>query len=222
VNACAAEGVRALLSAAVAEGAVIAHQANAPTDGWYVAPTLLTNVRADAGILRQEIFGPIAPIVVWDNETELVRWINDAEYGLAAYLYAGRLQDAVPIAEKIDAGMVGINRGIVSDPSAPSEGPSRAGWVAKAAGMDCGNARNPVLQRGFRMTIQTRVDAPRTLARGCRVTAPPEPCQLAGCRGGCGCERRRDQARSNRSLFITLTHAATKSCTNFSFESAQA
>jgi succinate-semialdehyde dehydrogenase/glutarate-semialdehyde dehydrogenase len=135
VNARAAEGVRALLSQAVAEGAVIAHQANAPTGGWYVAPTLLTGVRPDAGIVRQEIFGPIAPIVVWDNETELLRWINDTEYGLAAYVYAGRLQDAVRIAEKIDAGMVGINRGIVSDPSAPFGGTKQSG-LGREGGRD--------------------------------------------------------------------------------------
>jgi succinate-semialdehyde dehydrogenase/glutarate-semialdehyde dehydrogenase len=135
VNARAAEGVRALLSQAVADGAVIVRQANAPTGGWYVAPTLLTNVRPDAGILQQEIFGPIAPIIVWDNETELLRWINDTEYGLAAYVYAGRLQDALRIAESIDAGMVGINRGIVSDPSAPFGGTKQSG-LGREGGRD--------------------------------------------------------------------------------------
>jgi succinate-semialdehyde dehydrogenase/glutarate-semialdehyde dehydrogenase len=81
-----------------------------------------TAPRVRAEILRREIFGPVAPIVLWDNEDELLDWINDTEYGLAAYVYSGRLQDALRIGESIDAGMVGINRGIVSDPSAPFGG----------------------------------------------------------------------------------------------------
>jgi len=127
VSARAAEGVRALISQATADGAVIAHQADAPTDGWYVAPTLLTGVRPDAAILRQEIFGPVAPIVFWDIEDELFRWINDTEYGLAAYIYTGRLQDGLRMGESIDAGMVGINCGTVSDPSAPFGGVKQSG-----------------------------------------------------------------------------------------------
>jgi hypothetical protein len=67
VSARAADGVRALVSEAISEGAAVAHQAIAPADGWYVAPTLLTGVRADARILDQEIFGPIAPIVEWED-----------------------------------------------------------------------------------------------------------------------------------------------------------
>ena len=114
---------------------MIAHQASAPTDGWYVAPTLLTGVRPDAAILRQEVFGPVAPIVVWDNEDELLDWINDTEYGLATYIYASRLQDALRIGESIDAGMVGINRGIVSDPSAPFGGTKQSG-LGREGGRD--------------------------------------------------------------------------------------
>ena len=114
---------------------MIAHQASAPTDGWYVAPTLLTGVRPDAAILRQEVFGPVAPIVVWDNEDELLDWINDTEYGLAAYIYASRLQDALRIGESIDAGMVGIDRGIVSDPSAPFGGTKQSG-LGREGGRD--------------------------------------------------------------------------------------
>jgi succinate-semialdehyde dehydrogenase/glutarate-semialdehyde dehydrogenase len=127
VSARAAEGVRALISQATAEGAVIAHQANAPTDGWYVASTMLTDVRPDAAILRQEVFGAVAPIVFWDNEDELLHWISDTEYGLAAYIYTSRLQEALRIGESIDAGMVAINRGIVSDPSAPFGGTKQSG-----------------------------------------------------------------------------------------------
>lgn len=127
VSGSAAEGVRALVSDAVDGGAVIADQADAPGDGWYVAPTLLTGVHPQAGILAQEIFGPVAPVVVWDDEAQLREWVNDTEYGLAAYVYSSRLQTALSIAESIDAGMVAINRGMLSDPSAPFGGTKQSG-----------------------------------------------------------------------------------------------
>ncbi|KWX59899.1 NAD-dependent succinate-semialdehyde dehydrogenase [Mycobacterium sp. NAZ190054] len=133
VSARAAAGVRALLDQAVQEGATIAQQADAPEGGWYVAPTLLTDVRPDASILQQEIFGPLAPVVVWNDEDVLRRWVNDTEYGLAAYVYSGRLQTALRIAASIDAGMVGINRGVVSDPSAPFGGTKQSGLGREGA-----------------------------------------------------------------------------------------
>ncbi|OBB99493.1 NAD-dependent succinate-semialdehyde dehydrogenase [Mycobacterium sp. 852013-50091_SCH5140682] len=133
VSPKAAERVRGAIEAAVADGATIAAQAKAPTDGWYVAPTLLTGVAPDARILADEIFGPVAPVVVWEDQDELLRLVNDTEYGLAAYVYAGRLQDALRLAESIDAGMVGINRGIVSDPSAPFGGMKQSGLGREGA-----------------------------------------------------------------------------------------
>ncbi|MEE6167614.1 MULTISPECIES: NAD-dependent succinate-semialdehyde dehydrogenase [unclassified Mycolicibacterium] len=133
VSPKAAERVRGAIEAAVADGATIAAQAKAPTDGWYVAPTLLTGVAPDAPILADEIFGPVAPVVVWEDRDELLRLVNDTEYGLAAYVYAGRLQDALRLAESIDAGMVGINRGIVSDPSAPFGGMKQSGLGREGA-----------------------------------------------------------------------------------------
>jgi succinate-semialdehyde dehydrogenase/glutarate-semialdehyde dehydrogenase len=133
VSARARDGVRALVEEAVAEGARISHQALAPTDGWYFPPTLLVDVPADARILSQEIFGPVAPVAVWTDETELLAQVNDTEFGLAAYVYAGRLQDALRLAERIEAGMVGVNRGIVSDPSAPFGGVKQSGLGREGA-----------------------------------------------------------------------------------------
>ncbi|WP_150462241.1 NAD-dependent succinate-semialdehyde dehydrogenase [Nesterenkonia ebinurensis] len=126
----AAADIRALLDSAVAEGATIAYQAAVPDDvatEAFVAPTLLTGVPADAGILKEEIFGPVAPVVVWEDEQELISWANDAEVGLSSYVFAGQLQNAMKIAERLEAGMVGVNRGIVSDPSAPFGGVKQAG-----------------------------------------------------------------------------------------------
>ncbi|MGV9797069.1 NAD-dependent succinate-semialdehyde dehydrogenase [Mycobacterium sp. NPDC003449] len=133
VSARAAQRVTTAIGAAVGAGAVVAARADAPTDGWFVAPTLLTGVAPDAAILADEMFGPVAPVVVWEHEQDLLRWVNDTEYGLAAYVFAGRLQDALRLAESIDAGMVGINRGVVSDPSAPFGGMKQSGLGREGA-----------------------------------------------------------------------------------------
>ncbi|WP_395308777.1 NAD-dependent succinate-semialdehyde dehydrogenase [Mycobacterium sp. AMU20-3851] len=133
ISARAADTLRTLIESTVAGGAGIAAQAQAPSTGYFVEPTLLTGVPADAEILRTEIFGPVAPVVVWEHEDQLIEWINGTEYGLAAYVYAGRLQDALRIAGRTDAGMVGINRGIVSDPSAPFGGTKQSGLGREGA-----------------------------------------------------------------------------------------
>jgi succinate-semialdehyde dehydrogenase/glutarate-semialdehyde dehydrogenase len=133
VSARAAAGVRALVDDAVLDGATIAYQADIPAGECYVAPMLLTDVRPTARILGEEIFGPVAPVVVWDDEDTLLRWINESEFGLAAYVYSGRLQDAMRIGAAIDAGMVGINRGVVSDPAAPFGGTKQSGLGREGA-----------------------------------------------------------------------------------------
>ncbi|WP_300342583.1 NAD-dependent succinate-semialdehyde dehydrogenase [Nesterenkonia sp.] len=126
----AAGEVRELIDSAVEAGATISHQAQVPdsvaTEA-FVAPTLLRDVPADAPILKEEIFGPVAPVVVWEDQEEMIRLANDAEVGLSSYVYAGRLQDAMKIGERLEVGMVGVNRGIVSDPSAPFGGVKQAG-----------------------------------------------------------------------------------------------
>jgi len=127
ISGKAVDGVRALVDEAVAAGARVAHQGQAPSAGWYHPATLLVGVRPDMRIVREEIFGPVAPVITWDDEATMIEQVNDTEFGLAAYLYAGRLQDALRIAESIDAGMVGINRGIVSDPAAPFGGVKQSG-----------------------------------------------------------------------------------------------
>ena len=101
--------------------------------GFYFAPTILSDVPADADVVRQEIFGPVAPIIRWHDDTELIEMANDSEFGLAAYVFAGELQRAMRLGEAIDAGMVGINRGLVSDPSAPFGGMKQSGLGREGA-----------------------------------------------------------------------------------------
>jgi len=119
----------------VASGARVAHRAPVPDDltGYFVAPTVLVDVPADAPIVRDEIFGPVAPIVTFSSDDEVVRLANDSEYGLAAYVYAGNLQRAMRLGEALDAGMVGVNRGVVSDPSAPFGGVKQSGLGREGA-----------------------------------------------------------------------------------------
>ncbi len=116
-----------LVENALEDGARVAVQTAVPDTGRFYPPTILVDVPVGARILSEEIFGPVAPIVTWIDEAEMLKSANDTEFGLAAYVYAGRLQDALRIAEQVDAGMVGINRGVISDPSAPFGGVKQSG-----------------------------------------------------------------------------------------------
>ncbi|MEV5842307.1 NAD-dependent succinate-semialdehyde dehydrogenase [Streptomyces sp. NPDC051985] len=127
VNGKAVADVTRLVEEAVAAGARTTHRGTVPAVGHFYPPTLLTQVAPDAAILSEEVFGPVAPVVVWSDEAELLRWVNSTPYGLAAYVYAGNLQRALRLGEAIEAGMVGVNRGIVSDPSAPFGGVKESG-----------------------------------------------------------------------------------------------
>jgi succinate-semialdehyde dehydrogenase/glutarate-semialdehyde dehydrogenase len=134
ITAAARQRVTAAVDLAVREGARVAHKATVPDGpGHFYPPTVLAGVAPHATILREEIFGPVAPVVVWHDEEELLRQVNDTEYGLAAYVFAGDLGRAIRLGERIEAGMVGINRGLVSDPSAPFGGVKQSGLGREGA-----------------------------------------------------------------------------------------
>ncbi|MDX0424243.1 NAD-dependent succinate-semialdehyde dehydrogenase [Sinorhizobium medicae] len=95
--------------------------------GYFYPPTVLENVPVDAAIAREEIFGPVAPIYKFDSEEEVIRLANDTEYGLAAYIYSGDLKRAMKVGKRLEAGMLGINRGLMSDPAAPFGGVKQSG-----------------------------------------------------------------------------------------------
>jgi succinate-semialdehyde dehydrogenase / glutarate-semialdehyde dehydrogenase len=92
-----------------------------------IEAAVLGEVPPDAGILGTEIFGPVAPVVRFTAEDEVIGLANDTEYGLVSYLYSGDLRRALRVAEALGAGMVGVNRGIVSDPAAPFGGVKQSG-----------------------------------------------------------------------------------------------
>jgi succinate-semialdehyde dehydrogenase/glutarate-semialdehyde dehydrogenase len=120
--------VDGLVRDAVTGGATAATGGTRPDGpGYYYPPTVLTGVDPGAAILREEIFGPVAPIVTFSSEEEAVRLANDTEFGLVAYVYTGDLARGLRVSEAIEAGMVGLNRGLVSDPAAPFGGVKQSG-----------------------------------------------------------------------------------------------
>ena len=128
VNRDAVDKVEELVRDAVARGAVVATGGGRPeTKGCFYEPTVLTDVPADATLLREEIFGPVAPVVSFDTEDEAIQLANDTEYGLVAYLYTGDLARGLRVSERLEAGMIGLNRGLVSDPAAPFGGVKQSG-----------------------------------------------------------------------------------------------
>jgi succinate-semialdehyde dehydrogenase / glutarate-semialdehyde dehydrogenase len=87
---------------------------------------VITDVDPQAEILRTEVFGPVAPIVAFDNVDDAIEQANDTEFGLASYVF-GSTGRALAVAQKIDAGLVGVNRGFISDPAAPFGGMKQSG-----------------------------------------------------------------------------------------------
>ncbi|SMH49012.1 succinate semialdehyde dehydrogenase [Rathayibacter oskolensis] len=128
ITAEAVEKVRSLVDDAVARGArVVTGGAASAGPGHFYPPTVLVDVPADARILREEVFGPVAPVVRFDSEQEAVAAANDTEHGLVSYLYTSDLGRGLRLAGRLQAGMIALNRGLVSDPAAPFGGVKQSG-----------------------------------------------------------------------------------------------
>ncbi|MGW6724657.1 NAD-dependent succinate-semialdehyde dehydrogenase [Nocardia sp. NPDC055029] len=118
---------------AVTKGAVVTTGGTyTDGDGYFYAPTVLTDISADARILREEVFGPVAAIAGFDDEDQAVYAANHTEYGLAAYIYTRDLHRALRVSDALEAGMVGVNRGIISDVAAPFGGIKQSGLGREA------------------------------------------------------------------------------------------
>jgi len=96
--------------------------------GYFFAPTVLAGVPADARLLREEIFGPVAPIATFSTEAEALAAANRTEYGLVAYVYTRDLARAFRVCEGLETGMVGLNQGVVSNAAAPFGGVKQSGF----------------------------------------------------------------------------------------------
>ncbi len=120
--------VHDLVQDAVARGArVVVGGATVNRAGHFYHPTLLDRVPRDARLLREEIFGPVAPLVTFEDEDEAIRLANDTDFGLVAYAYTNDLQRAIRVVEALEVGMVGLNQGLVSNPAAPFGGVKQSG-----------------------------------------------------------------------------------------------
>ena len=95
--------------------------------GFFFQPTLLVDVADDANVLNDEIFGPIAPLQRFSTAEEVIAKANRTPYGLISYIFTRDVARGLAVAEKIESGMVGLNRGVVSDPAAPFGGVKASG-----------------------------------------------------------------------------------------------
>jgi succinate-semialdehyde dehydrogenase/glutarate-semialdehyde dehydrogenase len=128
VNAEGRDKVVTLVDDAVKKGAKILTGGTKPQGpGFFYPATVLDNVPDNADMLNEEIFGPVASIQTFKSEDEAIKRANDTEYGLVAYLYTKDLSRGMRVSEKLDFGMIGLNRGLVSDPAAPFGGMKQSG-----------------------------------------------------------------------------------------------
>jgi succinate-semialdehyde dehydrogenase/glutarate-semialdehyde dehydrogenase len=128
VDAKSREKVVELVGDAVERGASVSVGGEAVDGpGWFYRPTVLTDVPLAARLRKEEIFGPVAPISVFDTDDEAVAAANDTEFGLVSYLYTENVNRALRVSEALESGMVGLNTGLVSNPAAPFGGIKQSG-----------------------------------------------------------------------------------------------
>jgi succinate-semialdehyde dehydrogenase/glutarate-semialdehyde dehydrogenase len=128
INHRARQDIHALVTDAAGKGAnAVAGGSPIGDKGYFYAATVLADVPQSARVLHEEIFGPVAPLVRFSDEDQAVALANDTEYGLIAYLYTEDLRKGMVMAEQLEAGMIGLNRGLVSDPAAPFGGTKQSG-----------------------------------------------------------------------------------------------
>ncbi|MDH5915577.1 NAD-dependent succinate-semialdehyde dehydrogenase [Vibrio splendidus] len=126
VSQNAKNNIQALIDRAVEQGATPA----TPTqelDGLFLQPVILKNVKHSMDIVQQEIFGPVAPVMQFETDEELIEMANDTIYGLASYFYSQNIHRVWNIAEALEYGMVGINDGLISTEVAPFGGVKQSG-----------------------------------------------------------------------------------------------
>ncbi len=128
INQAAVDTVDGLVQGAVAAGASVV-TGGAPIDGpgYFYPPTVLKNVAAGDAVCVEEIFGPVAPLIPFTAEDEAITIANDTEMGLIGYVFTKDLARGLRVSEQIQAGMIGLNRGVVSDPAAPFGGMKESG-----------------------------------------------------------------------------------------------
>jgi succinate-semialdehyde dehydrogenase / glutarate-semialdehyde dehydrogenase len=134
INADATKKVQQLLADAVAKGAKVRTAGTTSASGpLFVQPSVVTGVTAEMDIVNEEIFGPVAALMRFETEADAIRLANDTPFGLAAYLFSQNLSRAWRVAERIDAGMIGVNDGIFSNEVVPFGGVKQSGLGREGA-----------------------------------------------------------------------------------------
>lgn len=134
VDEASVRKVDSLVRDAVSQGArLLAGGKAIDGAGYYYPPTVVTNVPLHARMVSEEIFGPVASVIPFDTEEEVIAAANDSEYGLAAYVFTEDLRRGLRVSERIESGMVALNRGLVSDPAAPFGGVKQSGLGREGA-----------------------------------------------------------------------------------------
>ncbi|WP_028921059.1 NAD-dependent succinate-semialdehyde dehydrogenase [Pseudonocardia acaciae] len=129
VDADQRDKVVELVTDATDKGAKVVTGGDAPDGpGFFYRPTVLSGLSEDARILREEVFGPVAPITTFGTEAEALELANGTEFGLVAYVYTRELNRSLRVSEALDTGMVGLNTGLVSNPAAPFGGIKASGF----------------------------------------------------------------------------------------------
>lgn len=129
INQKAIDKVDALVQDAVSRGAQVVTGGSITGDeGFFYQPTVITDLPADANMVREEIFGPVAAIQTFTDEEEVIKKANDTEFGLASYFFTRDFSRAIRVAEALEYGMVGVNQGIISNPAAPFGGVKASGF----------------------------------------------------------------------------------------------
>ncbi len=128
VNADTRDKVAAFVKDAVAKGAKVELGGTVPVGkGFFYPPTVLSNVAENSECVNDEIFGPVAALQTFTDQDDVIRRANDTEYGLVAYVFSEDMKRALQVCERLEYGMVGLNRGLVSDPAAPFGGVKQSG-----------------------------------------------------------------------------------------------
>lgn len=128
VNASTRDKVSEFVADAISKGAKLHVGGKVPCGkGYFYPPTVLSNVPKTANCVHDEIFGPVAAIQTFDNLDAVIESANDTEYGLVAYVFTENMKLGMSVCERLDYGMVGLNRGLVSDPAAPFGGTKQSG-----------------------------------------------------------------------------------------------
>lgn len=124
-----------LVESAQAEGSTTTVVSEIPSDGAFIAPRIVRGVQHGSTLTRNEIFGPVAPIVVFEDQDDAIAMANDTEYGLISYVYAKDAGEGIKVARRMESGMVAINRGLASDPAASFGGMKESG-LGREGGFD--------------------------------------------------------------------------------------